>query len=392
MAITSRRSSTRRRRAAFRAAGEREEVGSVVPGRSPGLLLKQAREKPETMAAGAVQTLQRTIGNRATTRLLQRKPAHRASPQRIAGGGSHIIQRALHPKSQRALQAAEQRSPGFLNIPLPGGQQGDVLQMISNSVRFTPKIQKELIHLWTKGQKRRRGNDQELTARLDYARAFLLKQVMVKYYDIYLEYMLQITPENKDAISDIIFNMAVTETSALRDKLVGFGLAKAGAVAPELGNFFNDMNVPTSDQTQVQQLGPRIEIRGTTIPYSEFPGKWHSFIVYTDALGQQQYVAAHAAGAGDNEGQLWATTGPYVPGIHEWQPTKDVKVLEEGDTAADNWGRIVNAANGINQANIRYHTMSKNCNRAAYHILRTAGVARVSPPGGGYVGWGKMLF
>jgi hypothetical protein len=36
--------------------------------------------------------------------------------------------------------------------------------------------------------------------------------------------------------------------------------------------------------------------------------------------------------------------------------------------------------------------MSMNCNRAAYHMLRTAGAARVTPAVGGYVGWGKMLF
>jgi hypothetical protein len=225
------------------------------------------------------------------------------------------------------------------------GVQRNVLEVITASARFTPIIQKELTHLWTKGQKRRRGNDQELTDRLDYVRAYLLKQVLVRFFDEYdyLTISNEITDENRDAVTNLLFSQALQETRALRDKLVGFGLAKVGAVAPELGNFFRDMNVPTSEQTQVQQLGPRIEIRGTTIPYSKWPGKWHSFLVYTDAMGQQSYVAAHA----NEAGQLWATTGPYVPGIHEWQPTKDVKLIEEGDTAPDTWGRIANAANGI---------------------------------------------
>ena len=48
------------------------------------------------------------------------------------------------------------------------------------------------------------------------------------------------------------------------------------------------------------------------------------------------------------------------------------------------------AAQDVNSRNIPYNVMSTNCNRAAYHVLKTAGV-KTKNPVGFYVGWGKML-
>ena len=317
------------------------------------------------------------------THVVQQTGAPQSS-KTISKKPNHTIQRAIHPKVERALTAAGAQDPEML-VVRPAVN--NLIEFLRDRDVISLSMQQKIIHLWDRSKKKRRGNDEELTTRMDLVRGYLIN----KFIDQYIYYRMQrggteegVKEDKKNAYKDI---------KIIKKGLLDFGLDKSGSINPELNLLFTELNIPTDDNTTVN-VGPRIEVRGTTIPGGGLPGKWHSFIVYTDALGKQYYIASHMAAEDDPQqpGQLKATLGEYRPGIHEWAPDADTEVLEEGASAADKWPLMMAAANGINHAQIQYKMMSTNCNRAAYHILVTAGVANIKPPGTAYAGWGKMLF
>lgn len=330
--------------------------------------------------AGLLQ-LQRTIGNKAVSQIIRH-------PQKRVTGTNALIQRTIHSKADRAIQAAENQIPGFSDfVPYPGADQRNLRDVLDNAQLFGAKKQKELIHLWSKSKKKRYKHDGEIEERLEFVRAYLLKKVILRFWEIYRENMMMVNPDNAQQARKLFMKLAIKETTSLRDKLLGFGLAKGGAIRHELNNLFMEEGVPMSDETEVEDPGPRLEIRGTTIPGGGLPGNWHSFLVYTDYVGQQFYFSAHA----DENGILHATMNVYAPGVHEWQPTADRKLLEESEDLPDKWNMIGVLAEQINNADIPYDTLSTNCNRAAYHVLNEAGINRVKQAGALYVGWGEML-
>ena len=342
------------------------------------IFFRQGEYAPET------STGQQLLAHELTHVVQQRGTAvQRQSAQAISSVSPGLaVQRDVDPKVERALLTAAERDPDILRVtPIPNIL--DTLRGKGNDGKdiIPLKMQREITHLWSKGQKKRRGDDQELTTRLDYARATLIKVFMEEYVGEVMQ------NGDRKAARKSASKLAMT----LRKEMLAWGLAKAGTIRPELNFLLTAANAPMGEDTAVN-TGPRIEIRGTTIPGGSLPGKWHSFVVYTDSLGRQSYIASHMAGSGDNEGLLQAAVGEYRPGIHEWAPDADTKVLEEGPTADDKWPLLVTAAQQINAAQLPYELLSVNCNRAAYHILTQAGVASVRPPAAGYPGWGKMLF
>ena len=73
-----------------------------------------------------------------------------------------------------------------------------------------------------------------------------------------------------------------------------------------------------------------------------------------------------------------------------WAPTADKRVLESGPQVVTKFQDLEGGADEVNGLNKRYRLFTNNCNRAAYHILKTAGVRTKRPPGL-YFGWGKRL-
>ena len=388
-------------------------TGMLANSEPLALLLQRAELDADFISPGDANRLQRTIGNQAVGRLgneqgggtvvspsnytlqqmldsqsqlrdqwvVQRQPIHTVSP----ASSNPQVQRDIDPKVERALLAAAERDPEILRVsPI-----NNILETIrgkgNDGKDVIPlKMQREITHLWSKNQKKKRGNDEELVTRLDYVRAYLIKRFME-------EYIYNVMEGGQDVDRKAAKKAALDVVLRLKKELLGWGLAKAGAISPELNYLLTTLEAPMGEDTAVN-VGPRIEIRGTTIPGGGFPGKWHSFLVYTNGFGDQFYIASHMAGQGDQEGLLQANVGEYRPGIHEWAPDADTKILEEGPSAEDKWPLLMAAANDINRAQLPYKMMSVNCNRAAFHILTAAGVASVKPPAPNYPGWGKMLF
>jgi hypothetical protein len=359
---------------------------------APALLRQPttARRGNGELRVAAIQRLQQTIGNRATRRLLQRRATTGGGPQDAPLPLQRtpvVIQRAIHWKAERALDYALERGAGQDYVQAKG--------TFSQTAWLSESKQGDLIHLWTKAEKKKRGHDQDLTDRLELTRAMLLV-AYVRNLRGELVMLNQPSMREKRAAETRAYN----DTVKVRDNLKGWGLIKTGLFKPELVKEMQEAdpnNLVTPNAAM--NVGPRIEIRGTNVPAGPLAKlkkvRLHSFIVYTQADGVQRYIAAHSnPDYGDEQtpSPLIATVGLYRPGVHEWDPAADKRVLEDQEPqTAGKWERMAEAALAINAQMKAYDTLKRNCNTAASYVLRTAGVNNIAPPGPQYIGWGNNL-
>jgi hypothetical protein len=335
----------------------------------------------------AIQRLQQTVGNRAARRLVQRVARPAARPVRLARVPV-ALQRALHPKAERALDFAIAEGAGV--------EYQNTRGTFAGNAWLSEAKQAEVVHLRTWNEKRRNAGNDALDRRLELTRALL----MVVYKRYLLDKFLYLNNPN-------IFQKRAAEAKAyskaiqMRDGLKSWGVAKAtGLLKPELVKELDTIDQEHQITPNAQlNVGPRIEVRGTSVPGGLLGKlkkvKLHSFIVYTNAQGQQHYIAAHADpdyGDDQNPSPLIAKAGLYEPGVHEWDPSADKRVLEDRqEGTADKWEQLLAAKDQVNAQFKPYHTLKRNCNTAAAYILRTAGVNNIQPPGGTYIGWGNNL-
>lgn len=390
---------------ASRLSKQPERMVGVSPRLVAALEIQRAMAEPGAASPQAVLALQRLVGNRTVTQLLQAKKMEEKAPAKLSvqrqgqeeelqpkiqsqlGGapqlprpapvGQQAIQRAIDPEAQRVLEFAAQKDNSY----------SDYVYLLTENDKIATSVQKEVIYLPGGLKKKEQGKEaQTMAERLDYVRAYLLKYFYrtALYYRKEKEFSLpKAIAQGKSAVQ------------VLKNELLGFGLTKAGKISPEL-NYLLKESIPDAATGAEVDVGPRLEIRGTQIPggdglMKKILGKRHSFIVYTDALGNQQYAAGYGD-AGSKEHYLKVVSGPFGPDVSpEWDPNASKKTLEEGNTAHQSWLKILQVATLISAMKIPYSMLSNNCNRVAYHLLAAAGVVNLQPAGSGYVGWGTML-
>jgi hypothetical protein len=142
---------------------------------------------------------------------------------------------------------------------------------------------------------------------------------------------------------------------------------------------------------------PRIEVHGTFIPgftgwKKKLLGRRHSQIVYTDNDSDQYCLSAGEGSAREGGGYNLEAEDPafYDPDDAD-NAGAQKKILETGGQTSAKWETIKSEAKALTARKLPYRFFKQNCNTAASHFLKQAGVQTVAPPGSGYVGWGKEL-
>ena len=326
------------------------------------------------------------------------------------GHGGGRVQRKIGSKAERAMVFAEAQQPGYTYNEIFKKSE---LDWYKTAAWLPANISEQIVHIRSAAEKKAAGGDQTVEDRLEFSRAYLLKVFATEWYlklvDNRNSGKFDGTPQDSDRKAAVpsALNRALKE----KKRLQGFGVAKAGNVRPELltlgrvkyeatretdasGVLFDTIDRSVVAKGSTGDTTPRIEWRGTRIPNKAAPLRKlglrvHSIIVYNGPDGIQNYISAHADGAG--KPKLKATKGLYTPDADTlWEPISDRMKLEEGPQVVGKFAALEKAADSVNKMNLTYKLLTINCNRAAYHILKTAGV-KTKNPAGLYFGWGKRL-
>jgi len=104
------------------------------------------------------------------------------------------------------------------------------------------------------------------------------------------------------------------------------------------------------------------------------------YIIYTNSVGQQTLITGWSADVSLFGGRLDVQVARWGPGALDW----DYRGLElarhtyEGADLSQEWATMVNVANQIDQANIKYTLLYANSNAVVNTVVAAAGLP--SPP------------
>jgi hypothetical protein len=319
------------------------------------------------------------------------------------------VQRRLSQRAEDALDYANQMQPGFTQSTLPG--LADEKTWLQQAQWLPEKTTDQVIRVRSWLEKRTQNTDQAQEDRMMLAKAYLLKIFVTEWYlTIQGRRAKGKFQQLTDELRKAAIPAAMLRVEKEKKRLQALGLNKPGAVKPEFMamaresytaerdnpaglNFFVPVDRNILGHGSNVDTTPSIEWRGTRVPSSGFLRsvglKLHSIILYNGADGVRKYISAHANAA--QPPLLEATQGLYTPAVDSlWEPTAAKMKLETGPQVEDKFEDLENAADQVNALGKKYKLFTNNCNRAAYHILKTAGVRTKQPPGL-FFGWGKRL-
>ena len=126
---------------------------------------------------------------------------------------------------------------------------------------------------------------------------------------------------------------------------------------------------------------PTVDVRATHIGgiLSRLP-IWHLFVVTTDAAGHQRFYRGGPGGTGKKPyGTIKTTSGPYVPGTVDWDPSAPTVTLLSGPVAVGKDASLAAEMRRIDGRAVDYQPLGPNSNTVASTMLHKTGITAKKP-------------